>query len=143
MPGTESFGKAFENFIFHELSTYNSYSDKFSEISYWRLSTSTEVDFIIDDMAVAIEAKASSSVNQKHYKGLVELAKDYPEVGRRIIVCLEAIKRETKHGIEIYPWKTFCEELWAGNIFYKKWIPPLAGKLPHKKLQNKCFLEVN
>ena len=45
-PGSELFGRAFENWVFHELCCYNSYCDRFAEFSFWRLSTGGEVDFI-------------------------------------------------------------------------------------------------
>lgn len=57
--GSELFGKAFENWCFHELNAYNLYNEVFAELFYWRLAGGTEVDFIINDMEVAIEAKAS------------------------------------------------------------------------------------
>ena len=116
-PGADQFGKAFENYIFHELCCYNSYREAFAEFSFWRLSTGIEVDFIVNHMQCAIECKASAKINNTHLKGLRELVKDHPKVGRRIIVCQEPKARRTEDGIEILPVATFLKELWAGGMF--------------------------
>lgn len=54
------FGKAFENWVHHELVCHNAYGSNDHELAYWRLTSATEVDFTLDDN-VAIEAKASRS----------------------------------------------------------------------------------
>jgi len=114
--GSELYGKAFENWIFHELQSHSQYAELFYELSHWRLTTGQEVDFIVDDMQIAIEAKASKTINNRHLKGLRELAKDYPRIKQRIIVCLENKERITDDGIRILPAKQFCEFLWSGKI---------------------------
>jgi len=114
--GSELYGKAFENWIFHELQSHSQYAELFYELSHWRLTTGQEVDFIVDDMQIAIEAKASKTINNRHLKGLRELAKDYPRIKQRIIVCLENKERITDDGIRILPAKQFCEFLWSGEI---------------------------
>ena len=58
-PGSELYGKAFENWVFHELSTFVSYRQFDGDLSYWRLAGGTEVDFVLGDMHMAIEAKSS------------------------------------------------------------------------------------
>jgi len=115
--GSELFGKAFENWCFHELNAYNMYNEAFAEFSYWRLAGGTEVDFIVNDMKVAIEAKASEKISGKHLKGLRSLKVDHPDVGRRIIVCNEKKLRTTEDNIEIIPAATFAAILWAGELF--------------------------
>jgi predicted AAA+ superfamily ATPase len=67
-------------------------------------------------MKIAIEAKASSNVNADHLKGLRQLAVDHPEVGRRIVVCLEDRARRTPDGIEILPVPDFLRRLWGGEL---------------------------
>lgn len=115
--GSELFGKAFENWCFHELNAYNMYNEAFAEFSYWRLAGGTEVDFIVNDMKVAIEAKASEKISGKHLKGLRSLKVDHSEVGRRIIVCNEKKLRTTEDNIEIIPAAVFATMLWAGELF--------------------------
>jgi len=115
--GSELFGKAFENWCFHELSAYNSYNEVFAEFYYWHLAGGREVDFIINNMEVAIEVKATQKITQKHLKGLRELQKDHPEVKRRLIICCEKKLRLTDDGIEIIPAEKFTKLLWQGDIF--------------------------
>ena len=115
-PGSELYGKALENWVFHELKCHSLYSEIFYDLSYWRLSTGAEVDFIIGDMQVAIEVKASSNIKNAHLKGLRELIKDQPQVGQRIIVCLESKERITEDNIRILPVKDFCRLLWEEGL---------------------------
>jgi predicted AAA+ superfamily ATPase len=114
---SELFGKAFENWVFHELRCYKAYRQMDAEISFWRLSTGIEVDFIINDMELAIEVKASSSINPGHLRNLRELIKDQPQVKRRIVVCNEKLSRRTEDKIEILSFADFSRQLWAGELF--------------------------
>jgi predicted AAA+ superfamily ATPase len=116
-PGSELFGTAFENWCFHEITTYNAYAERFARVSYWRLTSGIEVDFVIDDMEVAIEAKSSRNISSHHLKGLRQLAVDHPNVRRRILLCLEDRLRRTEDGIEIMPYGEFVRNLWRGDIF--------------------------
>lgn len=115
-PGSANFGKAFENWVFHELWAWNRYRRPQSELSYWRLSSGVEVDFVIDDMRVAIEAKATSHIHSDHLKGLRELRKDHPECSRLIIVSLESVRRQTDDGVLILPASEFVTALWSGAL---------------------------
>ena len=115
--GSELYGKAFENWCFHELRAYNIYNDLFAELRYWRLAGGTEVDFIINNMEIAIEAKASPKILNRHLKGLRSLKEDHPYIQRRMVVCLEDKPRITNDKIEILPAKAFARILWEGGIF--------------------------
>jgi predicted AAA+ superfamily ATPase len=117
VPGAELYGKAFENWVFHELRCYDSYRERFAGFSYWRLSSGIEVDFIINDLECAIECKSSSVVTDKHLKGLRELAKDHPKIKRRIMLAQEPHPRRTPDGIEILNIPSFLDELWGGRLF--------------------------
>ena len=88
-PGNLLFGKAFENWIHHELRSYIFYRELPVRLSYWRLSNGTEVDFIAGDMDTAIEAKASKRLSSQDLKGLKELKKEYPSIKKRFVVCME------------------------------------------------------
>ncbi len=115
-PGSELFGKAFENWVHHELSAYRSYSERTWSLSYWRLASGLEVDFILGDMRVAIEVKASRKITTAHLKGIRTLRDDHPEVARRIVVCLETPSRRTPDGIEILSVEDFIDELWDHRL---------------------------
>ena len=115
-PGAELFGRAFENWVFHELSAYRAYRAFAFELSYWRLASGIEVDFVVDDLRAAIEAKATRSVHADHMKGLGALSADHPRVGKRIVVSLDERPRRTDDGVEILPATTFAERLWADDL---------------------------
>ncbi len=115
-PKSELFGKAFENWIHHELRAWLEYHKRPEQLTYWRLSSGAEVDFIIGDMACAIEAKSSEKIHRDHLKGLREIIEDYPTVGRRIVVSLEPLSRRTQDGIEILSVTDFLAKLWNDQI---------------------------
>ena len=113
--GSDRYGKAFENWAFHELSSCISYCDLDEQLSYWRLPSGIEVDFVVGDMRLAIEAKATSTVTRKHLKGLRTLAEEHPGV-RRMVVCLEPRPRRTDDDIDILPAADFAHRLWQGEL---------------------------
>ncbi|MEI8024951.1 MAG: AAA family ATPase [Pseudomonadota bacterium] len=115
-PQSELFGKAFENWIFHELCCYNEYRGCFWDMSFWSVANGPEVDFIVNDMELAIEAKATKSVNSNHLGGLRALYQDYPHCKRRIIVSLDSSRRRLDDGIEVWPWREFVQALWNGEL---------------------------
>ena len=114
---SELIGKAFENWIFHELCCYNSYNERFAEFYYWRLSSGVEVDFIVNHIDCAIESKSSEKVTSQHMKGLRELKKEHPDVKKMIIVSMDTHDRETEDGILVLSYSTFLDYLWQGLLF--------------------------
>ena len=114
--GSDSYGKAFENWVFHELSAFAAYRDLDEALTYWRLPSGIEVDFVLGDMRLAIEAKASARITSDHMKGLRTLAEEHPRVARRIVVCLEPRARRTEEGIDILPALEFARRLWRGDL---------------------------
>lgn len=110
-------GKAFENWVFHEISSYLEYTQSNLQLSYWRLTTGVEVDFIVGPMKCAVEAKASANIHGDHLKGLREITKDYPEIGRRIVISNEKNSRLTDDQIEILSVDDFIKRLWLGELF--------------------------
>lgn len=117
VPGSELFGKAFENWVFHELKSYNHCSESFADISYWRTAGGVEVDFIINDFDVAIEAKATSRIRSDHLKGLRNLPEEVSSGVRRFIICLEPHRRLTDDQILILPFQEFIRDLWEQKLF--------------------------
>lgn len=113
--GSELYGKAFENWVCHELRAFVDYREYDGQLSYWRLSGGLEVDFVVGDMAAAVEAKASATIGNRHLKGLRRLAGEHA-VGKRVVVCLEARPRRTEDGIDILPAPDFVRRLWEGEL---------------------------
>ena len=115
-PGGELYGKAFENWVFHELAAYLAYREIDAGLAYWRLAGGTEVDFVLGDMQLAVEAKASERIVARHLKGLRTLAQEHPNAERRVVVCLEPRPRRTEDGIDVLPAVEFAHRLWQGRL---------------------------
>ncbi|MDZ7696026.1 MAG: DUF4143 domain-containing protein [Deltaproteobacteria bacterium] len=113
--GTNEFGIAFEHYILMELKAYQAYRNPEMEIRYWRTATGFEVDFILGDMAMAVEVKGSARIHNTHTRGLRALIEEH-KVRRAIIVCLEKEPRKSKDFIEIVPWQMFLDMLWEGEL---------------------------
>lgn len=110
-----SIGPAFENWVHHELCAYRAYRAPDLDLSYWRLASGTEVDFILDDMRMAIEAKASERVNDGHLRGLRVVREEHPKIRRRALVSLERRSRRSSDGIDILSPADFIAALWSGE----------------------------
>ena len=115
---SELYGKAFENWVCHELSAWLGYREFDGGLSYWRLAGGTEVDFVVGDMKLAVEAKASSNIGSRHLRGLRSVIRDHPSIRRRIIVCLETRARRTRDGIDILPAQDFVRQLWQDRLVH-------------------------
>ena len=113
-PGSELFGRAFEHFIYMEVSAYSSYSGTFYPVSYWRTTSGFEVDFIFGD--VALEVKSTSRIQDRHLKGIRAFKEEF-NMARYLVVSRDASPRRTADGILILPWRDFLEALWSGDIF--------------------------
>ena len=92
-----------------------SYSEKHLPMTFWRTSTGLEVDLIVGDCELAIEFKSKSHVKRRDLKGLLALTEDQ-SVNRAICVSCDNEPRKLEGDISIYPWQSFCEELWAGKL---------------------------
>jgi len=116
MAGSEAFGKAFENFIFHELSVYERVCGKEFPLAYWRLSSGIEVDFVLGDAEIAIEVKGKTRLQSRDTRNLLQFRAEHPEVKQLVLVCLEEQTRLTGEGILILPMKDFLARLWGGEF---------------------------
>lgn len=114
--GSALYGQAFENWVFHELASYISYRGMELDLAYWRLPSGIEVDFVVGDMQVALEAKATKRINAHHLKGLRALAAEHRRLEKRIVVCLEPKAWQAKDGISVLPASTFAHRLWQGEL---------------------------
>lgn len=112
--GSEPYGKAFEHFIFTELAAHSSYSGQRYEIRFWRTKSGLEVDFILGEGAVAIEAKASDRVDSRHLRPLRAFIEEHAPRAA-FVVSNEPVERLVA-GIRIVPWRDFLKNLWSGKI---------------------------
>lgn len=112
--GSESFGHAFEHFIYHEIYSHSHYSDFNYPLSYWRTASQIEVDFILGDHEVAVEVKSTEMANPRHLRGLKSFAEEY-NVSQLILVSNDPSPRKVGK-IMIMPWKYFLDQLWDGRL---------------------------
>lgn len=114
-PGSDLFGRAFEHFLWMEISAHSSYSGWNYSLSYWRTSSGFEVDFILEGLDVAVEVKSCTEVKDKHLKG-IRAFKEESEFRHYIVVSRDSAPRRTIDGIDILPWSVFLSQLWAGEL---------------------------
>jgi predicted AAA+ superfamily ATPase len=115
-PGSELFGKALENLLHHELCAWREYRQLDIALSFWRLASGIEVDFLLGEAEIGIEVKSTRRAADAHLAGLRALREDQPQVRRLVLVCLEQKPRRTPDGIEILPVGSFLEALWGGSF---------------------------
>jgi len=113
--GTEEFGRAFEHFLIEEVRAYLAYEERRLPMAFWRTSTGLEVDLIVGDMNLALEFKAVPMADERHTKGLRALQEEH-RVGRTAVVSLDPAPRRLSGGVEVLPWRIFCQRLWEGEL---------------------------
>jgi len=114
VPRSENFGRAFEHFIFQELSAHSRYSGLDYPIAYWRTASQLEADFILGDHQVVVEVKGTEQAAAHHLRGLKAFGEEY-KTKHSILVSLDA-KPRIVDGISILPWDIFLKRLWAGEL---------------------------
>jgi len=112
--GSESFGHAFEHFIYHEIYSHCNYSGLNYPLSYWRTASGIEVDFILGNHEVAIEVKSTDIAQAKHLSGLKNFSEEY-SVNKLILVSNDQSPRKVGKVL-IMPWQHFLDQLWQGDI---------------------------
>jgi predicted AAA+ superfamily ATPase len=113
-PGSAGYGKAFEHWVLMELQSYRRYRSPDLPLAFWRTSSGLEVDFIVGDMDLAIEAKSGRRVHAGDLRGLAALRSSHA-VRKAVVVCGEPEARIVD-GVEILPWRMFVDRLWAGDL---------------------------
>ncbi len=114
-PGSVEFGAAFEHLLFMEMRAHSAYRPPGYPISYWRTSSGYEVDFVLGDGSVAIEAKATENPASDHLRGL-QAWREEQKSKRCILVSRVPRARKTADGIEILPWQSFLRQLWNDEL---------------------------
>jgi uncharacterized protein len=112
--GSESFGNAFEHFIYQELVAFSHYTGIRFPLSYWRTASQIEIDFVLGDHEVAVEVKSTSNATPRHAKGLKSFGEEYT-VKKQILVTNDAYPRQMGN-ILVLPWNVFLQQLWEGSI---------------------------
>ena len=113
-------GPLFEGWIATVLASYRDYQDGFDEMYYWAPTGArdTEVDFLLlrDGDSVAIEAKVSSRVHDRHLAGLRAVA-PLPGLRRRILTYTGPRRMRTPDGIDIWPLPNLIESLQSDRLW--------------------------
>jgi len=112
-PKGEAFGKAFEHFIYMELSAHRSYNELEYDIQFWRTKNGLEVDFILGGGEVALEVKAGGRVGGRDLHALTAFVDEF-KPKHALVICNEKEERAIGH-IRIVPWKIFLARLWDGS----------------------------
>ncbi len=113
--GTPEFGKSFEHYIAMELMAYKAYKNPELTLSFWRTSTGLEVDFIVNEMELAIEVKSSQRVHETDAQALKILQQENT-VKRCIIVSFEPETKIILNNIICLHWSEFLRQLWSGEL---------------------------
>lgn len=114
VPGGESFGRAFEHWIFQEITAHSHYSGLNYQVSYWRTASQLEVDFILGDHEVALEVKGVDQVTPQHLRGLKAFLDEY-RPKHAIVVSRDPRPRQIGN-ITVLTWSVFLTRLWAGEL---------------------------
>jgi len=113
-PKTPEYGHAFEHLVMQEIVAYLGYKGVEEKLTYWHTYDDIEVDAVIGDARVAIEIKSADSIQTNHKKGLVEFAKEHPNV-KQILVSRDRISRRSG-DIDLYYVIDFFKALWNDEI---------------------------
>ncbi len=119
-------GFAFESLIFHELRSYNSYSQKARPIFHYAISGGFDIDFMIQCKPktlsspaemIALEVKSGRQFKSDWLTSLKIVAREASKSIKKTMLVYRGKDRLTVEGIEIWPVESFLLELFAGNIF--------------------------
>lgn len=114
VPAPDAFGRAFEHFIFTELTAHSSYSGIGYDIRFWRTRAGREVDFILGEGEVAIEVKGAARVHDRMLRPIQAFIAEYSPKAA-YVVSNEPVERVVD-GVRIIPWRRFLESLWDGRV---------------------------
>jgi predicted AAA+ superfamily ATPase len=110
----EAFGRALEHFLLMEILAHRAYRERDYGVHFWRTKTGLEVDFVLGDGEIAIEAKGTSRADPSDLRSLRAFAADN-RPRRALLVCNERAPRKVE-DIDILPWREFLARLWAGEL---------------------------
>ncbi len=111
---SDLYGRAFEHWLFCELSAYLSYTRSLDTLRYWRSTTQFEVDFLVGTTA-AIEVKAANKIQKSDLKSLLALREE--GVFKYFYLVSHDPVEALKDGIYCLHWRTFLERLWSHKLW--------------------------
>lgn len=111
--GSSLYGRLFEHFVMLEMRRLAAYNEKDWAMYYWRTSSGSEVDVILErgHDRWAIEIKSAENVHLSDLRGLKRFLNDYHGF-RGMCVC-NAPRPYSLDNITCLPWHAFFDELTA------------------------------
>lgn len=84
LKASDMFGFLLENLVLGDLLAWRETQTPAPEILYWRTTSGTEVDFVIEHrgMLVAVEVKATAQPRLDHARGLIAFSEEYRKTCR-------------------------------------------------------------
>jgi predicted AAA+ superfamily ATPase len=110
---SDLYGRAFEHWIFMELSAYLSYTRSLEKLRYWRSVNKHEVDFLIGD-SIAIEVKSTRKIHKSDLKNLRTLNEE--GVFKKFYLVTHDPVEALRDGVFCLHWKTFMARLWGNQL---------------------------
>ncbi len=104
-----------------ELIAYRGLNDLDFSISYWRTKSDLEVDFILGNGDVAIEAKISNHVDRTDLRGLEAFIEEHqPKQAYSVSLTPKARKIALANNTYVIdlPWQDFIQKLWNKEIIF-------------------------
>ena len=110
-----AFGQALEHYVLMEILAFRSYREREVPVRYWRTKSGLEVDFVLGrEGDAAIEVKGTRRVRPDDLKGIRAFCEEHRP--RRAVVVSNDPAPRRAGGVDVLPWRTFLERLWAGGI---------------------------
>jgi predicted AAA+ superfamily ATPase len=114
----EERGFLLETFVLHELRAYLHYRELDYKVSYWRTHGGAEVDFFVEaaEGPVAIEVKSGVRWDERWNASLLQVRDLVSRPPTRLLGVYAGARPLLSAGIDVLPWRTFCEQLWADGL---------------------------
>jgi uncharacterized protein len=110
----EAEGAALETLVLQELRAHNAYGNLGYELSYWRTSTGSEVDFVLygERGLKAFEVKRAARLRGEDFKSLAAFQADYPQAECVLLYGGNKVYREGT--VRVVPVEAFLRGLPEG-----------------------------
>jgi uncharacterized protein len=113
--GSGEYGRDFESWVILEMHRLNDALDADLRFSYLRTKDDAEIDLIIErgrGAPMLIEIKASTDPTLKDARHLIKLGAEIKGCSK-IILCQSKVARMLDHDVEVLPWKTAFQRVFA------------------------------
>ena len=119
-------GRALENIIYHELRVYNLTQNKNRQISFYRVGSGAEIDFVIETrkqqpssnaQIVCVEVKMSERWDRRWERPMRSLSNSGSIHVVKMIGIYTGKRAYHFDGVDVLPVEDFLERLHQGNVF--------------------------